>query len=95
MGKNHPPITSNAQACQFADYLSAKIKQIISDIFYQNCNSCDIQRWSRRQKARGQGQGQLFRGQTLSRTEILEAKNQGNRRQVFSKKKGLKKFFFR
>ena len=78
----------------FADYLSAKIKQIISVIFYQNCNSCDIQRWSRRHKARGQGQGQLFRGQTLSRTEILEAKDQGKQAASVLKKKRSKKIFF-
>ena len=57
-----------------------------------------------------QGQGQPFRGQTLSkpRTEMLEAKakNQGNRRKCFPKKslqkvfqatfkkKGLQKIFF-
>ena len=26
---NHPPITSTAQACQFADYFNAKIEQYI------------------------------------------------------------------
>ena len=31
---NHPPITSTAQACQFADYFNAKIEQIYSDMFY-------------------------------------------------------------
>ena len=48
-------------------------------------------------KIRGQGQGQPFRGQTLSRprTGILEAKDQRHRRkrQVFSKKKSSKKIF--
>ena len=47
-------------------------------------------------KIRGQGQGQPFRGQTLSRpkTEMLEAKDQGYKRaQVLSKKKGLHKNF--
>ena len=55
------------------------------------------QRWSRGHMARGQGQGQPFRGQTLSRsrTGMLEAKNQGHRRKCFrkTKKKGLQKIF--
>ena len=65
------------------------------------------QRWSRRQKARGQGQGHTknprLRPRTaFSRTDPLEAKDrnargqgQGPRTQpqVFSKKKGLQKFF--
>ena len=40
-------------------------------------------------KIRGQGQGQPFRGQTLSRprTGMLEAKDQGHKAQVLSKKK--------
>ena len=54
-------------------------------------------------KIRGQGQGQPFRGQTLSRprTGMLEAKakDQGHKRQVLSKKKKKKrssqKFFRR
>ena len=41
-GKNHPPITSHAQARQFADYFSAKIKQIYSDLSNQTCNTLDI-----------------------------------------------------
>ena len=48
-------------------------------------------------KIRGQGQGQPFRGQTLSRprTGMLEAKakDQGHKAQVLSKKKGLQKNF--
>ena len=48
-------------------------------------------------KFRGQGQGQPFRGQTLSRprTEMFEAKakDQGHKAQVLSKKKGLHKNF--
>ena len=48
-------------------------------------------------KIRGQGQGQPFRGQTLSRprTEMLEAKakDQGHKAQVLSKKKKKKKVF--
>ena len=62
------------------------------------------QRWSRGHKARGQerkkiwGQGQPFRGQTLSRptTGMLDAqaKDQGHRRKC-SLKKGLQNFFFR
>ena len=46
-------------------------------------------------KIRGQGQGQPFRGQTLSRprTGMLEAKDQGHKAQVLSKKKGLHKNF--
>ena len=58
-------------------------------LFYAHVHTCsssysDEQRWSRGHKARGkgqghkkiQGQGQPFRGQTLSRprTEMLEAK---------------------
>ena len=51
-------------------------------------------------KIRGQGQGQPFRGQTLSRprTGMLEAKakDQGHKAQVLSKKKrSLQKFFRR
>ena len=52
------------------------------------------QRWSRGHKARGQGQGQPFRGQNLSRprTGMLEAKDQVHRRKC-SPKKSLQKFF--
>ena len=39
---NHPPITSTAQACQFADYFNAKIEQIYSDMSYHNCNTLDV-----------------------------------------------------
>ena len=49
-------------------------------------------------KIRGQGQGQPFRGQTLSRprTGMLEAKakDQGHKAQVLSKKKKKKKKVF-
>ena len=47
-------------------------------------------------KSRGQGQGQPFRGQSLSRprTGMLKAKDQGHRRKRFPKKKGLQKIFF-
>ena len=59
-----------------------------------------IQRWSREHKARGQGhkkvrgQGQPFRGQTLSRprTGMLEANDQGHRRKCFPQKLSLKIF---
>ena len=61
------------------------------------------QRWSRGHKARGQGhkkirgqgQGQPFRGQTLSRlrTGMLEAKDQGHSRKCFLKNRSSKKFF--
>ena len=65
------------------------------------------QRWSRghirlkakdTKKIRGQGQGQPFRGQTLSRprTGMLEAKDQGHKRKCSpkkKKKKGLHKNF--
>ena len=61
------------------------------------------QRWSRghtargqgHKKNRGQGQGQPFRGQTLSRprTGMLEAKDQGHKRKCSPKKKGLHKNF--
>ena len=46
-------------------------------------------------KIRGQGQGQPFRGQTLSRprTGMLEAKDQGHKRKCSPKKKGLHKKF--
>ena len=45
-------------------------------------------------KIRGQGQGQPFRGQTLSRprTGMLEAKDQGHRGKC-SPKKGIQKIF--
>ena len=39
---NHLPITSTAQACQFADYFNAKIEQIYNDMSYQNCNTLDV-----------------------------------------------------
>ena len=39
---NHPPITSNAQACQLADYFNVNIEQIYSDMSYQNCNTLDF-----------------------------------------------------
>ena len=44
-------------------------------------------------KIRGQGQGQPFRGQTLSRsrTGMLEAKDQGHSRKYSPKKKKKKK----
>ena len=46
-------------------------------------------------KIRGQGQGQPFRGQTLSRprTGMLEAKDQGHSRKCSPKKKVFKKVF--
>ena len=48
-------------------------------------------------KIRGQGQGQPFRGQNLSRprTGMLQAKakDQGHRRKRSPKNKGLQKFF--
>ena len=48
-------------------------------------------------KVRGQGQGQPFRGQNLSRprTGMLEAKakDRGHRRKRSPKKKGLQNFF--
>ena len=39
---NHLPITSTAQACQFADYFNAKIKQIYSDMSYHSSNTLDV-----------------------------------------------------
>ena len=63
------------------------------------------QRWSGEHKARGQGQGhkkiqgqgQPFRGQTLSRprTGMLEAKDQGHKRKCSPKKRSSQKFFKR
>ena len=55
------------------------------------------QRWSRGHKARGQGQGQPFRGPTLLRpsTGMLEAKDQGHRRKRSQKKRSSKIFFRR
>ena len=46
-------------------------------------------------KIRGQGQGQSFRGQALSRprTGMLGAKDQGHRRKCSQKKKGLQNNF--
>ena len=72
-----------------------------------NVSVCSDRRWSRGHKARGQdqgqghkkirgqGQGQPFRGQNLSRprTEMLEAKDQGHRRKRSPKKKVFKIFF--
>ena len=61
------------------------------------------QRWNRGHKARGQGQGhkkirgqgQPFRGQTLSRPriEMLEAKDHGHSRNCSPKKNVFKKVF--
>ena len=47
-------------------------------------------------KIRGQGQGQPFRGQTLSRlrTGMLKAKDQGRKRKCSPRKKKVFKFFF-
>ena len=58
---------------------------------------CVFHRWRRGHKARNQGQGQPFRGQTLSRprTGILEAKNQGHKRKCSPKKRFSKNFFKR
>ena len=46
-------------------------------------------------RGQGQGQGQPFRGQTLSRprTGMLKAKDQGYSRKCSPKKKGLQKSF--
>ena len=48
-------------------------------------------------KIRGQGQGQPFRGQTLSRPRtgmlVAKAKDQGHKRKCSPKKKGLHKNF--
>ena len=54
----------------------------------KKCLGYHYQRWSRGHKARGQGQGQPFRGQSLSRprTGVLKAKDQGNRRKCSPKK---------
>ena len=73
---------------------------------HKNNIPCKLQRWSRGHKARGQGQGhkkirdqgqgQPFRGQTLSRprTGTLEAKDRGHKRKCSpKKKKGLHKNF--
>ena len=55
------------------------------------------QRWSRGHKARGQGQGQPFRGQNLSRprTGMLEAKTKDTGASVLLKKRPSKIFFRR
>ena len=70
-----------------------------------NLTRISKQRWSRGHKARGQGhkkvrgqgQGQPFRGQALSRprTGMLEAKakDQGHRLKRSQKKNGFQKFF--
>ena len=65
----------------------------------------EYQRWSRGHKARGQGhkkirgqgQGQPFRGQTLSRPRpgMLEAKDQGHKRKCSPKKKRSAQKFFK
>ena len=75
--------------------------------FHANLKRILKQRWSRghkdrvqgqgHKKIRGQGQGQPFRGQALSRprTGMLEAKakDQGHRRKRSQKKKVFKNFF--
>ena len=50
-----------------------------------------------KKKIRGQGQGQPFRGQTLSRprTGMFEAKDKGHKRKCFPKKKRSSQKFFR
>ena len=77
--------------------------------FFHHYRATNQQRWSRGHKARdqgqghkkirGQGQGQPFRGQTLSRprTGMLEAKakDQGHKRKCSPKKKRSSQKFFR
>ena len=79
---------------------------IKSSLLCKRLNCCN-QRWSRGHKARGQGhkkirgqgQGQPFRGQTLSRprTGMLEAKakDQGHKRKCSPKKKRSSQKFFK
>ena len=67
-------------------------KNLLFCFFYGTLTRCVLrpwQRWSRGHKARGQGQGQPFRGQTLSRPKDRNARGQGPRTQaqVLSKKK--------
>ena len=71
-------------------YLS-KAKQCVAEVDSRTQGS----RPRTQKKIRGQGQGQPFRGQTLSRprTGMLEAKDQGHKRKCSSKKKGLHKNF--
>ena len=75
-----------------------------AQVAYQICSLHKRQRWSRGHKARGQGQGhkkirgqgQPFRGQTLSRprTGMLEAKAKDTSASALQKKKkGLHKNF--
>ena len=74
------PAGKASRLCEQKQTNSAKI-------FYTDQYS--NQRWSRGHKARGQGQGQPFRGHTLSRprTEMPETKDQGHSRKCFQKKK--------
>ena len=88
---------------------SSKKSIQLEKLFYlENMDDDDdeyYQRWSRGHKAQGQGQGhkkirgqgQPFRGQTLSRprTGMLEAKDQGHKRKCFPKKKRSSQNFFR
>ena len=84
--------------------LAINLTNKIYALAYWKINKLLYQRWSRGHKVRGQGlkkirgQGQPFRGQTLSRprTGMLEAKakDQGQA-QAFSKKKVFTKIFFR
>ena len=65
------------------------IVMVILTLIYERIK----QRWSRGHKARGQGQP--FRGQTLSRprTGMLEAKTKDTAASVLQKKRSSKKFF--
>ena len=92
----------NQYFCNIGDALASNVPKEENDISYTN-----FQGWNRGHKARaqgqghkkirGQGQGQPFRGQTLSRPRagMLEAKtkDQGHSRKCSPKKKVLKKVF--
>ena len=79
--------------------ISTTVELIYSqNVVHKHTCSCYVnvtyQRWSQGHKARGQGQGQPFRGQTFSRprTGMLEAKDQGHKRKCSPKSQ---KFFRR
>ena len=92
--KFKPPMTSLKK-----DVILSKYGRDISTMMPSTQN----QRWSRRRKARGQGQGHKKNPRpALPRTDTLEAKDRNARdqsrgprtqTQVFSKKKGLQKNF--